>query len=452
MEAMRLDADYAAHAKVDWLESLLRRRDFVPLDSVLQSIGSGHTPYQHDVSQGEIGFVTVECIDALQLNEESLKRITQEQYNSEFKGKRLTDGSVVCTIKRRICKAYPFLEAPNPPLAFNQDVALLVPNDEVKPAYLAAYLSCSVGQRFADRQKTEQMNPYISVENLRTLPVCIFSDTFQDAITEVFRKAEATKAECITLYQKAGSRLLYELGLLDWQPPEPLTYECRASEAFATGRLDSEYFSPKYESLEAFLNQRFTVERIAQWGKVLKGNSVKYTDDSQGVPVIRSGDLTDIEDNQKFLRALPDQEMFLLKPNDILISSIGFGSIGKVQVFDKQGKYATVSEVTIIRQKRVNSYFLHFYLRSLAGQIQINRYITGATGQLHLYPKDVGAILVPLVSQELERKLEELFKHARRLKAEAKRLLEKAKRGVEIAIEESEAAAMTFLEAGSLKE
>lgn len=213
-----------------------------------------------------------------------------------------------------------------------------------------------------------------------------------------------------------------------------------------TGRLDAEFYHPKYEMLEEFLKRNHQVEYVGSWGKVLKGESVEYTGDKKGIPVIRSGDLSDIEDEGKFLRASRNQEIFLLKRGDVLISSIGFGSIGKVQVFDKAGAFATVSEVTVIRQKRVNPYYLHFYLRSPAGQTQINRYITGATGQLHLYPKDVGNILVPIVSPELENDLQSMFMEARKLKKQSRALLDTAKRGVEIAIEQDEATALTWME------
>jgi len=127
----RLDAGFAAHAKSDWLGQLQQKRVFVPLGSKMAFIGSGHTPYGHDVSIGEVGFVTVECVDALRFHPDKLKRITQTQYDSQFLTKRVKAGSVLCTIKRRICKAYPFLEEPTQPLALNQDVALLCPQSDL---------------------------------------------------------------------------------------------------------------------------------------------------------------------------------------------------------------------------------------------------------------------------------------------------------------------------------
>jgi len=212
------------------------------------------------------------------------------------------------------------------------------------------------------------------------------------------------------------------------------------------GRLDAQYFQPKFEEVETFLARQFGVERIGQWGKVLKGQSTEYTDEGEGTPVVRSGDLTDLDNESGFKTALPGQPLFLLRRGDVCISSIGFGSIGKVQVFDKPANHATVSEVTVIRQKRVNPYYLHFFLRSPFGQMQIERYITGATGQLHLYPKDVEKIYVPLAPEDLQDKLEAMTHESRSARHNAKRLLERAKRAVELAIEESEAAGMAWLE------
>ena len=55
-------------------------------------------------------------------------------------------------------------------------------------------------------------------------------------------------------------------------------------------------------------------------------------------------------------RTQPSRYSYLRK-EDVLISSIGFGSIGKVQVFDKEGRYGTVSEVTVVRQGKLNPFY-----------------------------------------------------------------------------------------------
>lgn len=180
-----------------------------------------------------------------------------------------------------------------------------------------------------------------------------------------------------------------------------LTYEHNFSEVAAAYRYDAQYFQPKYQALVERLVEIGPVEAIGGWGKVLKGHSVgEYVD--SGIPVIRSGDLADLESLGEIKYADSSEDLFYLQRGDVLISSIGLGSIGKVQVFDKPTPHATVSEVTVIRQNRVDPYYLQTFLRSVAGQLQIEQRITGATGQLHLYPRDVGTILVPILSLETQ--------------------------------------------------
>ncbi len=83
-----------------------------------------------------------------------------------------------------------------------------------------------------------------------------------------------------------------------------------------------------------------------------------------------------------------------------------------MQVFDKAGKYGAVSDVTIVRQKALNPYYLAAFLSSFAGQLQIERYITGATGQLHLYPRDVQKIYVPVASVTVQAEIEAMVQSA----------------------------------------
>jgi hypothetical protein len=118
-----------------------------------------------------------------------------------------------------------------------------------EPAYIAAYLSSSVGQTFADRQKTEQINPYISLENLRTLPFFSASPGFQKRITTVVALSANERHLAERLIAKAENSLIAALGLSAWQPPEPSTYTRTASAAFAERRLDAEYFAPRVREL-----------------------------------------------------------------------------------------------------------------------------------------------------------------------------------------------------------
>jgi hypothetical protein len=109
---------------------------------------------------------------------------------------------------------------------------------------------------------------------------------------------------------------------------------------------------------------------------------------------------------------------------------------GKVQVFDKPGRYGTVSEVTVVHQTIFNPYYLAAFLRSKVGQYQIGRFITGATGQLHLYPRDVEKIFVPVHDNQQQSEFQTIAENVRQHRQRAR--------------EDSEAAAFRFLDEASV--
>ena len=322
-------------------------------------------------------------------------------------------------------------------------LAILRPRS-ISPEYLAVFLKTSHGQSQIERYTRGAVQKGLLLEDLDQLSVPRFNE-IEQKVVETVERIKATNEEQTRLYADAETLLLQALGLDNWQPPEPLTYTQNFADVFNNERLDAEYFQPQYSALRQELRTRFATKALGDLGQVLKGSPVPYYEDGT-VSIIRSGDLTDISNDEGYLKTSPTEPIFALSPGDVLISSIGFGSIGKVQVFDKPGRYGTVSEVTVVRQTEVNSYFLTIFLRSPLGQMQIAQYITGATGQLHLYPRDVKKIIVPLIPSDVQLECEKLVLAGYAARARAKSLLETAKRAVEIAIEQDEAAGLALLE------
>lgn len=317
------------------------------------------------------------------------------------------------------------------PANIDQDVARICIHDKValSPWYVSVFINSTLGQMQTTFEATGQVQKHLSLGAVRQLLIPLLPQ--QDVIADIAIRANERRFQSKALYAEAENLLLHELGLDTLDLSHELTYERDFKEVAAADRFDAQFFQPKYQKVVDALSKHWTVEAIGSWGKVLKGRSVgEYTE--TGVPVIRSGDLTDIENVEGFKNASPADDLFYLERGDVCISSIGFGSIGKVQVFDKEEQsYATVSEVTVVRQSRVNPYYLQFFLQSLAGQLQIEKWITGATGQLHLYPRDVGKFVVPILPEAKQFQFEEIVNKARQTKQDAKQLLEDAKRQVE---------------------
>jgi len=183
-----------------------------------------------------------------------------------------------------------------------------------------------------------------------------------------------------------------------------------ASEA---DRIDAEHFNPRDLKLINDLLNNGGVRLSDACGRILTGRTPAfYSEDGEDI-VVRSGDLTAAliypTSNGDFLRTKRLLSAVHLKVGDVLISSIGMGSIGKVSLVMDATNLITVSEVTILRDSSIAPEFLFAYLRSETGQRQINREITGATGQQHLLKTKVGRIVIPPPSDDLCKQLKTLI-------------------------------------------
>jgi type I restriction enzyme M protein len=452
--AERLDAEFAAHPATAWLKELMKKRNFLPLKSFVKYISSGHTPYKHNVDDGEIGFITVECVDSLKFDQNRLKRIEKEHYEKEFQKNRITKGCIVCTIKRRICKAYAFLDDPEKPLAINQDISLIRPNNDVVSGYLATYLSSKVGQSFADKQKTEQMNPYISVSNLSTLPVAFLKRTFQLEIERVIRTSNTLLEKSTHLYKQAEDLLLSELGLKDWQPTdENIAVKSFGASFGMSDRLDAEHYQPKFDQLIQKLKEKVELTRLS---RLLicnqRGRQPTYLDESEnyslGLPVINSKHVREGEvilNDNRYAEYPDDDKPLIIQKNDVLINGTGVGTIGRCAPYLHEEDALPDNHVTILRTNRLDPVYLSIYINSIAGQYQVEKYLKGSSGQIELYPKDINRFLIWEAPDDVQQSIKDKVEESHQKREQSKQLLEIAKTGVEQAIEQNEEMAIEWI-------
>ncbi len=201
-------------------------------------------------------------------------------------------------------------------------------------------------------------------------------------------------------------------------------------------RIDADYFKPDdLRALEKITHANGT--ELGAIADILNGRTPTDYDDNGSLAVVRSCDLVVPliypTCDRPFLKASPTRERFRLHRGDILISSIGMGSIGKVSLVVDPADLVTVSEVTVLRTAKVSPEFLFAYLRSPTGQAQIEREVTGATGQQHLLKSKVARISVPAMPDNIDSALRDAIQRAYRAEqasrlayAEAETLLESA--------------------------
>jgi len=136
-----------------------------------------------------------------------------------------------------------------------------------------------------------------------------------------------------------------------------------------------------------------------------------------GIPVLKLKNITDYFIDWGDVSFVPVRlysNLFQPQKEDLLITATGEGTIGRVNIFDEDKKCIVTGEVMIVRPnpQKVNPYFLLPYLRCKYGKPQLIRFVRGATGQTHLYSKDIKQILVPIPSKSFQEHIEKLVKEA----------------------------------------
>lgn len=170
-------------------------------------------------------------------------------------------------------------------------------------------------------------------------------------------------------------------------------------------RIDFEYANPRHRRMEKALRRLarekdYQLDTIDNLCVVSRGKTAdQYV--TSGVPIIKVRNVTGEGldwDTDYILRDFYDRySTFHLQPNDVLITSTGDGTIGRVDFFEEDTECMTDGHVTFLRVKDstvVISRYVMYYLRSVLGQMQTERYTVGSTGQTELNMEDIRKIIV----------------------------------------------------------
>lgn len=145
--------------------------------------------------------------------------------------------------------------------------------------------------------------------------------------------------------------------------------------------------------------------------KVHRGKSPKY-DENGGIPVIKTAHVTQngISENfsefvsEDFYDKRMDSQMH---KGDILLTSTGKPSIGKIAIYTSEDKAIPDSHVSIIRidEKIYSPEFLVYFIRSVLGYVQLEKEFVGCTNQIELYSDNIENLVIPDITYEEQNKI-----------------------------------------------
>lgn len=300
--------------------------------------------------------------------------------------------------------------------------------------YLLAFLNSRVGLSQVMRLQSGQVQPKIITDDVKSIRIFLPTPDEQASIGDLVRESYRLVRHSQALYAEAEALLLAELGLDDLDLSYQPTYTQSFSQAWAAGRLDAEFYEPRYYTLlDRIRNSPYGAAPLLSKARHIR----EYADIDPTKPY-RYIELADINQSIGMVEEaseyrgdkLPSRARLLLKSGDIVISSVQ-GSLDKVALIPEHLDGALGSTGFFqFRQLEYPAEVLLVLLSSKPMQLQFYRHARGAI-LMAMPASALEDILVPEAPGSLQENITELVRKSHSSRAEAKRLLEEAKRRVE---------------------
>lgn len=312
-------------------------------------------------------------------------------------------------------------------------------DSKYSPFFVFIFLQTKYGLKQTRRiaRPTGQYN--INNIELGSYKVPSVSDTFQSKIESLVKSAHAKLEESKSLYSQAEDLLLGELGLKDWQPKNTLHTTKKFSDFAQSGRLDAEYYQPKYDEIEkAIKSYKGGYDIVSNlFNQNLDVCDYKKTEYNY----IEIGDVNvgdgSVSFNKVETSELPDNAKRVLNKNDILISKVR-PYRGAVAIIDfEQEDLIGSGAFTVLQEK--SSYkkeTLQILFRTAVYKDWLLKWNVGSSYPV-IKDEDILNLPIPILPEQIQTKIASLIQQSFECKAQSKQLLEDAKRMVETEIEKN---------------
>lgn len=313
--------------------------------------------------------------------------------------------------------------------------------------YILTYLNTHYANKLVLRRRSGNAQPKLNVGDLTYIPIPLFSTDLELKISELVIRSKYTIELSKSAYRDAENILLNKLELIEWRIPSKTQSVKKVSESFIeSGRLDAEYYQPKYDELFALLGayDTKTLSEIVNIEKSIEPGSEAYQTD--GIPFIRVANLSKfgITDTDVYLSAEEYGDIMRPKKDTILLSKDG--SVGIAYKVEEDTNIITSGAILhlTIKDNSVMPDYLTLVLNSIVVKMQAERDAGGSVIQ-HWKPSEIEKVIIPILDNEVQVQITEKVQESFALRRESARLLELAKTAVEVAIEQGEDRAMELL-------
>lgn len=321
---------------------------------------------------------------------------------------------------------------------------------EINPIYVTVFLNSSLGRAQLDRLKSRSAQPNISIPEIKSIKIPLPPRPIQDRIAEIMEEAYEQRKEKLKeaedLLAGINDYVLHKLGIEIPEVEETKSFVVTLKDLKEGKRHDPFYYLPRFKELIKQFEGRDDIISLKEiTSTIMSGQRPKggVRTIEAGVPSL-GGEHVNADGTIKTedLKYIPfdfhkKYSKTSVKPLDILVVKDGAttGKVGIVPLNFPCDECNINEHVFLIRVKdNLEHYYVFSFLQSVAGQIQIQRKITGAA-QTGITKDVVNSLLIPLppikIQKEIAGEVQRRRGLAKRLREEANEILEKAKKCVE---------------------
>lgn len=339
------------------------------------------------------------------------------------------------------------------PANADRHVAIIRSGNSFSPHVLSTFLLSKYGQGQMLRDVTGNVQPNLFLYKIREIAVPDFCILFQELVQNFIKTSQRDLLLSNDCYKAANDIINKKLNI-DKFANGVFSIKLSSESFGKTGRLDAEYYLPKYDDLYRLLGNlpTETLGNLADIRKSIEPGSEFYCDD--GIPFIRVSDVNifgleepAVKLSKKKLseKICSNYDSLYPKKDTILFSKDGSAGIAyKIDEDTEAITSGALLHLTVKNPGRLLPDYLTLVLNSVAVQMQAERDIGGSVIR-HWLPDDIEKVVIPVLSYDIQREISLKVQESFALRKRSKSLVEKAIRAVEIAIEQNEESALQYL-------
>ena len=442
----RFDAEYFTKEYL-FIDNTLSKRTTIKLGELASTVASAFYPAATQLySIGDMPFVRcVDCIDYPIMTKEQDESFEKIPYSFGKANKGISFiGKEDIIVTKVGTPCFATINAEYDEIALSRTVLGLTNIKLADPYYLMIFLRCKYGFEQLYRQRELTIQYQLTLPRVKSVNVFLTSKTFQKLVRNI-------GIDYITLHNKANRSyhiaeelLLSTLGMSNFTSQQQAVSVKLFSESYCfSGRLDAEYYHPKYTVYIDALKTTDTVQTICN---LYDKNFIPCEDmEYNYIELANVGSVGNINNVEKILgKDLPSRARRQVKTGQVIVSSVE-GSLQNCALITEEYNNSLCSTGFYVLDSDVlNSETLLILFKSDPIQALLKQRCSGTI--LTAIAKDeLLSMPLPLIDVTLQREIAMKVQESFALRRQSEKLLEYAKRAVEIAIEQDEEAAMEWL-------